>query len=68
VSPPGDAQLGDLRQAVVPSAADDAYAEAVLDARLGRPARDVLEATVVHGPRCPRLVSSCVSMVRRYVR
>ena len=40
-------ELGNLSPATANPASDDRYAEAVLDARLGREARDVLEATVV---------------------
>jgi len=40
-------ELGNLSPATPSAASDDRYAEAVLDARLGRQARDVLEATVV---------------------
>ena len=40
-------ELGNLSPAAVNSGSDDRYAEAVLDARLGREARDVLEAAVV---------------------
>lgn len=61
-------QLGDLRQALAPNAADDPYAEAVLDARLGRPARDVLEATVVLEAWTGRPARAALPSARELVR
>ena len=51
-----------------PSASGDPAAEAVLDARLGRPARDVLEATIVLEAWTGRPAQRAMASARRLVR
>jgi len=61
-------ELGNLSQATVSADSDDEYAEAVLDARLGRDARDVLEATVVLEAWTGRPARRAMGHARRLVR
>ncbi len=59
--------LGELSPASPPSASIDSHAEAVLDARLGRQARDVLEATVVLEAWTGRPAKRAMASARRLV-
>ena len=56
--------LGELAEASDASRSRDRHAEAVLEARLGRPARDVLEATVVLEAWTGRPARSSMSAAR----
>ena len=60
-------ELGELSAASPPSASIDSHAEAVLDARLGRQARDVLEATVVLEAWTGRPAKRAMASARRLV-
>jgi len=60
-------ELGNLSPATPSAASDDRYAEAVLDARLGREARDVLEATVVLEAWTGRPAKRAMGHARRLV-
>jgi len=67
--PPGGGAggLGELSSAAMPSASVDPYSEAVLEARLGRDARDVLEATVVLEAWAGRPARRAMTAARRLV-
>lgn len=71
MSPPGghprERRLGALTQAAVAPASRERHAEAVIDARLGRPARDVLEATVVLEAWTGRPAQSAMSSAQHLV-
>ena len=60
-------ELGNLSPATASAASADRYAEAVLDARLGREARDVLEATVVLEAWTGRPAKRAMGNARRLV-
>jgi hypothetical protein len=60
-------ELGELSPASPPSASIDPHAEAVLEARLGRQARDVLEATVVLEAWTGRPAKRAMASARRLV-
>jgi hypothetical protein len=59
--------LDALGQAEDPGAARDHYAQAVLEARLGRPPRDLLEATVVLEAWAGRPARSAMTSARRLI-
>lgn len=69
MNPPSDGatELGELSPATTPSTSLDSYAEAVLEARLGRGARDVLEATVVLEAWAGRPARRAMTAARRLV-
>jgi hypothetical protein len=70
MSPPsgGAGELGELIPATPPSASVDPYTQAVLEARLGRGARDVLEATVVLEAWGGRPARRAMAAARRLVK
>jgi hypothetical protein len=61
-------ELGNLSQATADADSDDRYAEAVLGARLGREARDVLEAAVVLEAWTGRPARRAMGHARRLVK
>jgi hypothetical protein len=66
--PTGTGELGELSPASERSAPDDPYGEAILEARLGRGARDVLEATVVLEAWTGRPARRAMAAARRLVK